>query len=67
MTSQPFEELPWTLSVQYTLNGVAAKAEDLAGKTGVVEIHVDAIPNGKASEYARNNYTLEANGHFQPG
>ena len=59
-TSQPFEELPWTLSVQYTLNGVAAKAEDLAGKTGVVEIHVDAIPNESASEYARNNYTLEA-------
>ena len=59
-TSQPFEKLPWTLSVQYTLNGVAAKAEDLAGKTGVVEIHVDAIPNESASEYARNNYTLEA-------
>ena len=59
-TSQPFEELPWTLSVRYALNGVAAKAEDLAGKTGVVEIHVDAIPNEGASEYARNNYTLEA-------
>ena len=59
-TSRPFEELPWTLSVQYALNGVAAKAEDLAGKTGVVEIHVDAIPNENASEYARNNYTLEA-------
>ena len=54
-TSQPFEELPWTLSVQYALNGVAAKAEDLAGKTGMVEIHVDAIPNESASEYARNN------------
>ena len=59
-TSQPFEELPWTISVRYALNGVAAKAEDLAGKTGVVEIHVDAIPNEGASEYARNNYTLEA-------
>lgn len=52
--------MPWTLSVSYTLNGVAARAEDLAGKTGVVEITLDAIPNEAASEYARNNYTLEA-------
>ena len=59
-TAQPFEDLPWTLSVHYTLNGVAAKAEDLAGKTGVVEIQIDAIPNENASEYAKRNYTLEA-------
>lgn len=59
-TEKPFENLPWTLSVQYALNGVAMKAEDLAGKTGVVEITVDAIPNEAASEYAKNNYTLEA-------
>ena len=59
-TAQPFEDLPWTLSVRYTLNGVAAKAEDLAGKTGVVEIQIDAIPNENASEYAKRNYTLEA-------
>ena len=59
-TAAPFEALPWTLSIHYTLNGVPTKAEDLAGKTGVVEITVDAIPNPNASEYARNNYTLEA-------
>ena len=59
-TAQPFEDLPWTLSVHYTLNGVAAKAEDLAGKTGVVEIQIDAIPNENASEYSKRNYTLEA-------
>ncbi len=59
-TAKPFAQLPWTLSVHYTLNGVAAKAEDLAGKTGVVEILVDAVPNASAAEYARNNYTLEA-------
>ena len=59
-TAAPFEALPWTLSIHYTLNGVSTKAEDLAGKTGVVEITVDAIPNPNASEYARNNYTLEA-------
>ena len=59
-TAKPFERLPWTLSVSYTLNGVPTKAEDLAGKTGVVEINLDAVPNETASEYARNNYTLEA-------
>lgn len=59
-TAKPFAQLPWTLAVHYTLNGVPTKAEDLAGKTGVVEISIDAIPNENASEYARYNYTLEA-------
>ena len=59
-TAKPFEQLPWTLSVHYTLNGLPVKAEELAGAKGVVEINVDAVPNESASEYARNNYTLEA-------
>ena len=59
-TAAPFQSLPWTLSVAYTLNGVPTRAEELAGKTGVVEIAIDALPNEAASEYARNNYTLEA-------
>lgn len=59
-TAKPFAQLPWTLAVHYALNGVPTKAEDLASKTGVVEISIDAIPNENASEYARNNYTLEA-------
>lgn len=63
-TSAPFEALPWTISVSYTLNGVPVPAEELAGKTGVVEIIIDAIPNESASEYAKNNYTLEATAMF---
>lgn len=59
-TTRPSEALPWTLAVSYKLNGVPTRAEELAGKTGVVEINLDAIPNPDASEYARNNYTLEA-------
>lgn len=59
-TAQPFENLPWTISMSYKLNGVPAKAEDLAGKTGVVEIDLNFVPNESASSYARNNYTLEA-------
>ena len=58
-TAAPFEALPWTLAISYTLNGVPTRAEELAGKTGVVEITVDVVPNEAASEYARNNYTLE--------
>ena len=59
-TAKPFQQLPWTISMSYTLNGVPTKAEDLAGKAGVVEIRLDIVPNEQASEYARNNYTLEA-------
>lgn len=46
--------------MSYKLNGVPTKAEDLAGKTGVVEIDLNFVPNESASSYARNNYTLEA-------
>ena len=58
-TTKPFQQLPWTISMSYTLNGVPTKAEDLAGQAGVVEIRLDIVPNERASEYARNNY-LEA-------
>ena len=59
-TAVPFQGLPWTVTLRYTLNGVPVKAEDLAGKTGVVEILLDIVPNKGASDYARYNYTLEA-------
>ena len=59
-TTKPFQQLPWAISMSYTLNGVPTKAEDLAGQAGVVEIRLDIVPNERASEYARNNYTLEA-------
>ncbi|MCI8304700.1 MAG: hypothetical protein HFF52_08745 [Lawsonibacter sp.] len=59
-TSQPFQTLPWTVTIRYTLNGVPVRAEELAGQRGVVEIGLDLVPNEKASDYARYNYTLEA-------
>ena len=34
-TTKPFQQLPWTISMSYTLNGVPTKAEDLAGQAGV--------------------------------
>lgn len=63
-TKAPFERLPWTLKVNYRLNGVPVKAEELSGKTGLVEINVDAVPNETASEYARYNYILTAAAMF---
>lgn len=59
-TKQPFQDLPWTISISYQLNGAPVLAEDLAGKTGLIEIDLDVIPNPKASEYSRNNLVLTA-------
>ena len=59
-TKKPFEELPWTISVGYRLNGVRKEAETLAGEKGEVELLIKAVPNKSASEYAQNNYMLTA-------
>lgn len=50
--------LPWDFDVSYKHNGVPADARDLAGASGVVEIHVQAVPNEGAKEYYRNNMLL---------
>ena len=63
-TSEPYKALPWDISVRYELNGVPAKAEDIAGKTGVVEIFLDAVPNENASEYEKNNFSLASTAVF---
>ena len=51
-------ELPWTFDVSYKLNGVEKRAEDLAGASGLIEIHVAAEPNELAEEYYKNNMIL---------
>ena len=63
-TKKPFEDLPWTITLRYTLNGVPAKAEELAGKQGMVEILLDIVPDASAGDYARYNYTLAATALF---
>lgn len=63
-TGTPFRNLPWTVTLRYTLNGVPVRAEELAGQRGVVEIAMDVVPNQSASAYARYNYTLEAMAMF---
>lgn len=51
-------ELPWNFDVSYKLNGVPMDGEKLAGASGLVEIHVKAVPNEKAALYYRNNMLL---------
>ena len=46
------------------MNGVPMAAEELAGKSGVAEITLDAVPNSAASEYNRNNLVLIASSVF---
>jgi putative membrane protein len=52
--------LPWNFDVSYKLNGVPAKAESLAGASGMVEIDVKATPNKNVSDYYKNNMLLQA-------
>ena len=59
-TNRPYDQFPWQLSLSYTLNGLPARAEELAGEKGVVEITLDALPRADASEYSRNNLVLTA-------
>lgn len=51
-------ELPWIFDVTYKLNGREAKAEELAGVSGLIEIHVEAQPNENANPYYQNNMML---------
>ena len=51
-------ELPWTFDVSYKLNGMEKRAEELAGASGLIEIHVTAEPNELADEYYKNNMIL---------
>lgn len=59
-TTRPYTQFPWSLSMSYALNGLPARAEELAGEKGVVEITLDALPKSSASEYSKNNLVLTA-------
>ena len=53
-------ELAWNFDISYKLNGVPANADELAGVSGLVEIHIEAEPNARARLYDRNNMLLAA-------
>jgi len=51
-------EVPWTFDISYKLNGVLMDADKIGGKSGLVEIDIDAYPNKNVSEYMQNNMML---------
>jgi ABC-type transporter Mla subunit MlaD len=56
--------LPWDFDISYKLNGVPAKAEELAGKSGLVEISVACTPNEQTQDYYKNNMLLQVASMF---
>lgn len=58
------KNVPWTFEVSYKLNGVETRAEELLGKSGLVEMIIDINANKDAKEYYRNNYMLEVTGSY---
>lgn len=51
-------ETPWNFDITYKLNGVVMDADKIGGKSGLVEMDIDAVPNKKVSEYMQNNMML---------
>ena len=51
-------EIPWNFDITYKLNGVVMDADKIGGKSGLVEMDIDAIPNNNVSEYMQNNMML---------
>ena len=53
-------EIPWGFDVSYELNGVPARAEELAGACGLVTVIVEASPNEQVDPYYQDNMILLA-------
>ena len=51
-------KIPWSIDVTYKVNGVVTNAEDIAGKSGLIEMDIDAVPNEDVSDYMKNNFIL---------
>ena len=49
---------PWTFDITYKVNGVVTNADEVGGKSGLVEMDIDAYPNSQVSEYMQNNMML---------
>ena len=54
-------EIPWNISFTYTLDGKEISPEDLAGKSGALEIHVKIDQNKKCTSDFYDNTALQIN------
>lgn len=52
-------ELPWIISIEYKLNGAKIAPDQLAGKSGKLEIIVNTTQNTKADPVFFDNYLLQ--------
>ncbi|MBC8532208.1 YhgE/Pip domain-containing protein [Gehongia tenuis] len=52
--SLPNKVLPWEVKIAYTLDGESLSAEELAGASGKVGIHLEVIPREDAGEYFKS-------------
>ena len=52
-------ELPWNISLKYYLNGRLITSEELAGKSGELEIKLDITQNKNINSIFYDNYALQ--------
>lgn len=52
-------ELPWNISVEYQVDGKDYSAQEMAGKSGKLNMKLKIQPNEKAKEEFQNGYTLQ--------
>lgn len=53
-------ELPWNISIRYFMDGVEYSEEEIAGKSGALEIALDITENTKLDSFFFENYGLQA-------
>lgn len=53
-------EIPWNISIRYFLDGKEYPAEEIAGKSGSLEIHFSVSKNDKCKDGFYENYALQA-------
>ncbi len=57
-------EIPWNISIRYFMDGKEYSAEDIAGKSGALEIHFTVTKNENCSGSFYEDYALQASFTF---
>lgn len=60
------ESLPWEFSITYLLNGEKISPDELAGKSGTLDIQIETKPNTDIHETFFENYLLQISLTFDP-
>lgn len=57
--SVPDAQIPWNISITYLLDGQEISAEDLAGKTGSLELRIETAQNQSVDPRYYENYLMQ--------